>query len=293
MKLKSEALISLNINGKTYDNKLFESLKSLSETYSQRQSAKQLNISHTVLNRRIKKAENNLGFKLVKTVGSGSELTEKGYDLLNEFYKYKNQIKKTESITIGGGHIISGLLESINSQFNISVYSSTDENAYKLAKRGVIDILALDDPLLAFNKDLNFMPIAYDYLVLISSDSSKKIKNVNELRDLSFISVKGTAQRLAWNTLRQFNIPFTIKNEVNSQFDAYKVVKNSDDLYSFLNASYFNGNDVLKYETKHTIGLVQITKDKPEVNEFIKFVSNEGQKRIGNEGLTPIKNIRK
>ena len=171
MKLKSEALISLNINGKTYDNKLFESLKSLSETYSQRQSAKQLNISHTVLNRRIKKAENNLGFKLVKTVGSGSELTEKGYDLLNEFYKYKNQIKKTESITIGGGHIISGLLESINSQFNISVYSSTDENAYKLAKRGVIDILALDDPLLAFNKDLNFMPIAYDYLVLISSDS--------------------------------------------------------------------------------------------------------------------------
>ena len=71
------------------------------------------------------------------------------------------------------------------------------------------------------------------------------------------------------------------------------MVKNSDDLYSFLNASYFNGNDVLKYETKHTIGLVQITKDKPEVNEFIKFVSNEGQKRIGNEGLTPIKNIRK
>lgn len=294
MTIKSKPVISLNINGEIYDNKLFESLKSLSKTYSQRKSAKELKISHAVLNRRIKKAEKKLGFKLVKIVGSGSELTDDGYNLLYEFYNYENQLKETYKINICGGHIISGLLESIteNTNFNIDIYSSNDNNAYKLAKRGVIDILALDDPLIAFEKDLNFKPIAYDYLVLISSKKSEKINNLNDLRDLKFVSVKGSAQRLAWNTLKQANIPFKIEKQVNSQFDAFKIVKNSEDLYSFLNASYFNGNKILKYETKHVISLVQVNSDKKNVKEFMEYIQNEGQKSISKEGFTPIKTIR-
>lgn len=285
MKLKSKALIDLNIKGEIYDYKLYESLKSLSTTYSQRKSAKELNISHTVFNRRIKKAEKKLGFKLVEIIGSKSIISEKGYVLLKEYEKYLSRIQSPDTLSIGGGHIVSGLLDSIHLPFNLSVYSSNDENAYKLAKRGVIDILALDDPLLAFEQDLDFTPIASDYLVLVANDKSEKIKSINDLQDLNFISVKGTAQRLAWNTLKHYDINYKIAKEVNSQFDAYKLVKNSDKYYSFLNASYFKGNDILKYDTKHVISLIKINEDKKEVDDFIEYILTAGQKDIIKQGF--------
>ena len=66
MKFKSKGLISLEINGKIYDYKLYQSLESLNRTKSQRKSAKELNISHTVFNRRILKAEDKLGCKITE-----------------------------------------------------------------------------------------------------------------------------------------------------------------------------------------------------------------------------------
>ena len=78
----------MNINGDIYDYKLYQSLESLSRTRSQRKSAKELNISHTVFNRRILKAEDKLGFKITQKVGNGTILTREGLDLLEEFQKY-------------------------------------------------------------------------------------------------------------------------------------------------------------------------------------------------------------
>ncbi|WP_231624325.1 LysR family transcriptional regulator [Methanobrevibacter arboriphilus] len=60
MKYKIEPKVEIKINGETYSYKLFESLKLLDEMSSQRAVAKRLNISHSVLNRRIKNAEKNL-----------------------------------------------------------------------------------------------------------------------------------------------------------------------------------------------------------------------------------------
>ena len=135
MKFQSKGLISLDINGKIYDYKLYQSLNSLNKTKSQRKSAKELNISHTVFNRRLLKAEEKLGFKITKKVGNGTILTQEGLDLLEEFRKYLIQIEKTKNINIAGGHISSGLLESISSQYNTNIYSSTDDDAFELAKR--------------------------------------------------------------------------------------------------------------------------------------------------------------
>ena len=92
MKLESRGLISLDINGTIYDYKLYQSLESLSRTKSQRQSAKELNISHTVFNRRILKAEEKLGFKITENVGNGTVLTRNGLELLEEFQKYQVRI---------------------------------------------------------------------------------------------------------------------------------------------------------------------------------------------------------
>ena len=285
MELKSKGLISLDINGEIYGYKLYESLESLSKTKSQRKSAKELNISHTVFNRRLLKAEEKLGFKITEKVGNGTVLTRQGLQLLDEFRKYAIQIEKTSTLNIVGGHISTGLLESIELPFNVNIYSSTDEDAFELAKRGVVDILTLDDPLIAFERDINFTPIAYDYLVLVSSPDSQKVESISDLNGLDFVSVNGSAQRLAWNSLRHYDIDFHIKETVNSQFDAFKLVRNSKNLHTFLNASYFKGNELLKFDTRHVISVIKVNEEKSEVDDFVEYMLNDGQKDILKQGF--------
>lgn len=288
MKFESKGLISLEINGEIYDYKLYQSLDSLSRTKSQRKSAKELNISHTVFNRRLLKAEDKLGVKITQKVGNGTILTSEGLKLLEEFRKYIIQIEKTSNINIAGGHISTGLLESIETPFNTNIYSSNDKDAFELAKRGAVDILTLDDPLIAYERDINFMPIAYDYLVLVSNPNSKSIESISDLEGLDFVGVNGSAQRLAWNSLRHYDIEFNIAETVNSQFDAFKMVRNSKNLYTFLNASYFKGNELLKYDTQHVISLVKVNEDKAEVDDFIRYLLNDAQKSIENQGFSPM-----
>ncbi|MDR2966347.1 MAG: LysR family transcriptional regulator [Methanobacteriaceae archaeon] len=290
--MKFEPKISMEINQQTYSYKLLESLEKISKTFSQRRAAKELKISHSVLNRRIKNNQEKLGFDLIKIIGSKSYLTDEAIQILKQYQKYKSRASENDKIAIVGGHIITGLLDSISDElpFDIDIYSSSDINAYKLAKKGFVDLLALDDPQIAFLNDLDFTPIAYDYLVLVSNDISKKrINNIKDLNDLNFISVNGSSQRLAWNTLRENNISFKIIQEVRSEFDAFKIVKNSQNLYTFLNASYFKGNNVLKDETKHVISLIQINNSKKEINALITCILGNGQKLIAKQGFTPIK----
>ena len=288
MNLESKGLISLEINGDIYDYKLYQSLDALNRTKSQRKSAKELNISHTVFNRRIIRAEERLNLKLTEKVGNGSKLSDDGMKLLEEYRKYLIQIDEQDNINIAGGHISSGLLESINVPYDINVYSSNDSDAFKLAKRGVVDLLTLDDPLIAYEMDLNFTPIAYDYLVLISSPDSKEIKSIADLDNLNFVKVDGSAQRLAWNSLEHYDLDYNIVHSVNSQFDAFKVVKNSKDLYSFLNASYFNGNKILKFDTRHVISLVKVNENDDKTDDFIRYLLNNAQKDIEKQGFIPI-----
>lgn len=288
MNLESKGLISLEINGDIYDYKLYQSLDALNRTKSQRKSAKELNISHTVFNRRIIRAEERLNLKLTEKVGNGSKLSDDGMKLLEEYRKYLIQIDEPDNINIAGGHISSGLLESINVPYDINVYSSNDSDAFKLAKRGVVDLLTLDDPLIAYERDLNFTPIAYDYLVLISSPDSKEIKSIADLDNLNFVKVDGSAQRLAWNSLEHYDLDYNIVHSVNSQFDAFKVVKNSKNVYSFLNASYFNGNKILKFDTRHVISLVKVNENDDKTDDFIKYLLNNAQKDIEKQGFIPI-----
>ena len=172
--------------------------------------------------------------------------------------------------------------------FNINVYSSSDEDAFKLARRGVVDLLTLDDPLIAYERDINFIPIAYDYLVLISSPDADEVRSIKDLDNLDFVKVDGSAQRLAWNSLEHYDLKYNIKHKVNSQFDAFKLVKNSKNLHSFLNASYFNGNDILKFDTRHVISLVKVNDDDPKTDDFINYLFTKSQKDIEKQGFIPM-----
>jgi DNA-binding transcriptional LysR family regulator len=292
MKFKPE--IGMEIDSNSYNHKLFQTLQTINKTHSQRKTADKLNVAHSVLNRRIKNAEAKLGFKLVESSKTGSYLTEKAKQLLEKYFEYENRVGDMEKIMIYGGPITLGLLEYLKDDFpaDISLYSCSDENSYSLAKKNLVDILALDDPLLGFEKNLEFIPIAHDYLVLLTNDENQKtneIKHISDLDGLDFVAVNGTAQRLAWQTLKDEGINFNIVETINSQYDAFKMVKNSKSLYTFLNASFFNGNNILKRETEHVISLISLNKDKKGVDEFINYILNEGQGRIAKQGFIPIK----
>lgn len=289
--------INIEIDGNIYSYKLFQGLDSLSRNHSQRKTAKELNVSHSVLNRRIKNAEKKLGFKLVIVEGTKSYLSEKAVEILNNYYIYRKTLEPTNKIVIVGGHIITGLIDSISPDlpFELEIYSSDDLSSYELSKKMFIDILALDDPLIAYKNNLDFIPMAYDYLVLISNDNKsnnleiEKISDFKSINNLEFVAVEGTGQRLAWQTLKENNISFEIVKKVKSQFDAFKIVKNSDNLYTFLNGSYFKGNNVLKNQTQHVISLVHVNKNNINTKRFIEYILNESQKLIANQGFTPIK----
>jgi hypothetical protein len=123
---------------------------------------------------------------------------------------------------------------------------------------------------------------------LISSPDSNEIKSINDLNGLNFVNVTGSAQRLAWNTLKHYDINYNITHKVSSQFDAFKLVRNSNNLHCFLNASYFKGNELLKYDTQHVISLVKVNEDKSEVDEFIDYLLNDAQESIENQGFIPL-----
>ncbi|MGN1362332.1 MAG: LysR family transcriptional regulator [Methanobrevibacter sp.] len=287
--MNTKPLLDMEIDGKIYNYKLFQSLDVLSKTYSQRKSAKELGISHSVFNRRILKAEKDLGYKLVNKIGSGSELTNEALNLLDLYHTYNNRLKKSDNIRIAGGHIITGLIESLDLPFNLEVFSTDTDSAFSLAEDDLIDILALDDPLIALSNDLDFTPIAFDYMVLVTNNKNDiKINSIKDLSNLNFVPVKGSAQRLVWDTLKSNDIPFNLEKEVKSQFDAFKLVKNSDNLYTFLNGSYFKGNNVLKKQTIHSLGFVYSPGVNPEVDKFVNYISNNCSDLIRLQGFSSL-----
>ena len=56
-----------------------------------------------------------------------------------------------------------------------------------------------------------------------------------------------------------------------------------------INASYFNGNEILKNETRHVISLVQINDTKDDIYNLIEYLLFDGQIKIGEQGFIPMK----
>lgn len=284
--MKFNPLLGMEINGHKFDYKFFQALKTISKTWSQRKAAQELGISAPVLNRRILEAESKLNLQLVESTGAGSELTSNGLEILETYRRYLTKMEANQKPVICGGYISSGLLSTLAEEFGLDavVYGSDDESSFYLAQKEFLDILALDDPLIAFQRDLDFTPIAFDHLVLVSSPGSE----INELPDLinaQFIAVSSSSQRLAWKTLQNRKIPFEILKEVTSPYEAYKLVENGDGIHTFLNASFFTGNNILKEETSHVISLVRYGEFNPELEAFIDFILGKGQRIVEKQGF--------
>ena len=281
--------LSLVINEHILNYKFFEALDCVAQTWSQREASRKLGISHAVLNRRIKDVEDKLGFKLVYATGAGSKITDDGLEILQQYRRLMNRLKKRKTPVLCGGYISSGIMEALIMEYglDILIYQTNDESALYLADMDMIDILTLDDPVKAFMRDLDFIPIAYDYLVLVSP-IDENISNIKELDGKKFVEVPGSSQRLAWNTMDNLNIDYEIVKLLKSPSEALKAVKNSEDFYTFLNSSFTNGSDVLKNETKHLITLVIFNQDDDRLKESLEFILSKGRKLIAELGFEVI-----
>lgn len=284
MKIKPK--LSLIIGGETLSFKFFETLDIVSQTRSQRGAAKILGISHAVLNRRIIETERKLNMELVISTGAGSQLTEDGLRLLKQYHQLTKRLDTHKKPVICGGYVSSGLVEVLASEYGLDalIYQTEDESALHLYDMGLVDILTLDDPVKAFMRDLDFIPMARDHLVLVTP-SNEEIEDLSELKGKKFVEVTGSAQRLAWNTLDNEGINYKIVNVLKSPYEALKVVKNSQDMYTFINNSFTTGSDVLKEDTSHILTMVLFNPENEKFKGFIEYINGRGRKLIKELGF--------
>lgn len=287
--MKFKPKLSLIIKDETLSFKFFESLDVVFQTRSQREAAKILGISHAVLNRRIKNVEEKVGIKLVITTATGSILTDEGLEILNQYHYLMRRFTKHEKPVICGGYISTGLLEVLASEygFDAVIYQTEDESALQLYDMGMVDILSLDDPVRAFMRDLDFIPLARDHLVLLSS-SHELVKDLSELDGQKFVEISGSAQRLAWNTLDNLGVNYKIVKVLKSPCEALKMVKNSKNLYTFLNKSFIAGSEILKDDTSHLLSIVINDQDDEKLKGFIDYINGRGQEIIKELGFKPV-----
>ena len=94
--MKYNPKLNMIIDGNEFSYKIFDTLECVKKTWSQREAAKRLGISHSVLNRRIKESEEKFGFRLIETTGAGSGLTENGLKILNTYENYMKRLENRE-----------------------------------------------------------------------------------------------------------------------------------------------------------------------------------------------------
>lgn len=290
--MQSNKKLNYEIDDVLLNYKLFDTLKQINIHNSQRKAANALNISHTVLNRRILNAEKILNHKLVEVSNRGSVLTEYAHNILLEYETYEERLKDDNVVTIAGGFVSCEFLRQLAMAYNMKVrIIQTDvESSIKLVNMGMVDIFAFDDPVRAYLLNIEPVPLARDNLVLLSKND-ESFENINDLNGLKFVEVEGSAHRLAWNTLADYDINFEIVKVVNSFHEAIKLVESEDSLYTFINNSMSydcqNTYNIISKQTQHIISALNVKNDE-SIENFLNFASHRAQKLTQKYGFEHI-----
>lgn len=288
----SNKKLNYEVNNVLFDYKLFDTLKQIDIHKSQRKAANSLNISHTVLNRRILHAEEALNQKLVEVSSRGSSLTRYAKDILSDYESYEQRLIDDDVVTITGGFVSCEFLRQLAMAYNLEVrILQTDmQSAIKLTNMGLIDILSFDDPVQAYLLDLEPIPLARDNLLLLSKNE-ESFQNIQDLNGMDFVEVEGSAHRLAWNTLADYDLDFNITKVVNSFHEAIKLVEENDSLYTFVNKSMSYRcqytYDLISNQTQHIISALNVKND-TSIENFLNFASHRAQKLTQKYGFEHI-----
>lgn len=275
--------LNFEIKGHVFDYKLFETLNSIKNNKSQRRAASSLGISHTVLNRRILSAEEILSKKLVTVSNKGSVLTDYALDILDEYETYENRLlDDEEEITVAGGTVSCEFIRQLARIYqleNIKFLETDNKTALKLADMGLVDIVSFDDPVQAYIYDLEPIPLARDYLLLLSH-KPQEFNSIHDLNGLNFVEVENSAQRLAWTTLANYDLDFDIVDVVSSFCEAMHIVENHENIYTFINnsmsyTSQYTSN-ILSNETHHIISALNV-KNNSLIDNFLNFATHHAR----------------
>ncbi len=282
--------LNFELNGIMYDYKLFDTLKSIKQNKSQRKSAKELGISHTVLNRRILNAEKDLSEKLVIVSNKGSFLTDYALNLLEEYESYEQRLVDDDVWVMTGGFISCEFIRELAMAYqleNIKILQTDLDMAIDLANKGLIDILGFDDPVQAYIRNLEPVALGRDKLMLLTH-GDENFDKLSDLNGLKFVEVEGSAQRLAWTTLANYDLDFDIVDTVSSFHEAIRMVEQDPLLYTFINNSLsytsLNTNNILAEDTRHIISALNV-KNSVEVESFLNFASHNAQNVTCNFGF--------
>ncbi|MBE6494344.1 MAG: LysR family transcriptional regulator [Methanosphaera stadtmanae] len=283
--------LDFEIDNVLFNYKLFDTLKAVNKTKSQRKAAKELGISHSVLNRRILNAEQELSHQLVLVTNKGSSLTEYAFKLLDDYVTYEERLKDDENlIKVAGGPISCEFIRHLARAYNLHDirFISTDKNtAFKLADMGMVDILGFDDPVQAYLLNLEPIPLGRDNLVLMTHEN-EVFSNINDLNGLNFVEVEDSAHRLAWTTLANYDLDFDIVDVVTSFNEAIKLVEENKNLYTFINNSMsyrcLHTSNILSQDTQHIISALNVKND-DYVDNFLNFASHHAQNTTLNFGF--------
>jgi len=282
--------LNFELNGIMYDYKLFDTLKSIKQNKSQRKSAKELGISHTVLNRRILNAEKDLSEKLVIVSNKGSFLTDYALNLLEEYESYEQRLVDDDVWVMAGGFISCEFIRELAMAYqleNIKILQTDLDMAIDLANKGLIDILGFDDPVQAYIRNLEPVALGRDKLMLLTH-GDENFDKLSDLNGLKFVEVEGSAQRLAWTTLANYDLDFDIVDTVSSFHEAIRMVEQDPLLYTFINNSLsytsLNTNNILAEDTRHIISALNV-KNSVEVESFLNFASHNAQNVTCNFGF--------
>ncbi len=297
--MKINKKLNLEINDVLFDYKFFDTLKSLNKTSSQRKSAKELGISHSVLNRRIIKAEKLLSQQLVLVSKKGSSLTDYAKELLESYEIYEERLQdNNEMITVVGGPVSCEFIKELSISYklnNLRTLETDIDTAYDLANKGMADIIAFDDPVQAYLYDLEPIALGRDYLVLLSHND-ESFDDISQLDGLSFVEVEGSIQRLAWSTLVDYNLNFDIVSTVKSFHEAIRMVEQNENLYTFINnsMSYTSQytNNILSKQTHHIISALNVKNDSL-IESFLNFASHNAQNLTVTYGFEHLLNYEK
>lgn len=290
--MSSKKKLNYEIDDILFDYKLFDTLKAINNEKSQRKAANLLGISHSVLNRRILKAENLLNQQLVEVSNRGSRLTDYAVSLLDDYESYEHRLDDDDIISVAGGHVSSEFLRQLAMAYNISlrVIQSDFDTCIKLADSGMVDILAFDDPVKAYMLNIEPIPLARDCLLLLSHNK-EDFNEIKDLNGLQFVEVEGSSQRLAWTTLADYDLDFDIVSVVNSFHEAIKLVENDGKLYTFINNSMSyrcqHTSNIISKQTQHIISAYNVKNDSV-VDNFLNFASHRAQKLTKKYGFNPI-----
>ena len=200
--------ISIEINGTALTPRQMEVILAVKEEKSQNKAASKLGITTPVLNRYISQIEKKTGISLVQTRATGTELTEEGQHIVEEYYTLKNKLEKNDFLNISGTPVSQELLMSalsaVDPEGRCNLMISDDKKNLSDLKAGIADMIVLDDPLYLFEaEEFEWETIGEDRL--LHEDHGER-----------YAYFRYGAQRIGFRYLELENIPYKIERTFSS-----------------------------------------------------------------------------